>query len=585
MKRMKLAAILAAAVVAVVCAAGVTAKESADITVFRPAINPRNPKDPMVRAKVRYEKETGGKVTLILGDWGNWQSKVLTYMAAGNPIDVIFTRDADFPKFYIKGYVQPLEKYVNLDPVVDGVHIMNKQGMDNCFKYNGHYYAASHVTSNHYWIIIYNKTLMEEEGIPESRQPLALYQSGQWTWSNLRKLAVKLTKDTSGSGTIDRWGFGNWWTQGFAYMNGTSFVKSDGKGNMSLNFEDQRIQEALSFLEQAKKEGWYQQDNNIAKDGIQKRTIAMFMEREYTASTILKDSRDELAYVPLPVGPGNKNPQNIFECDGYGIGNGSKNPTYAGKYINYCLEEWYKDDMASRKKTWPQEVIDMTASMQKKAWYPGTTDSALVDIMNDFLGEIIWTGNSPSTAVAAYTPKAAALISDANKPMEKIERLPFKTLSLKFTTAKEIAAFPVFEPEKQKGVKISQAAGKDTIDGKGGLKISMDYTKDGQDVTATVSDTKSVALVGWREYKIDFDVKALKKPGDGAYVFIQVYGDPTSQWGWNTQNVTDANEVIHVTKYVTGILQNGKMGLKIGGHNMNDFVIGNLVISEKDSGK
>ena len=581
MKKIRFAAIFAAAAIAAACASGISARESADITVFRPAINPRNPKDPMVRAKVRYEKETGGKVTLILGDWGNWQSKVLTYMAAGNPIDVVFARDADFPKFYVKGYVQPLEKYVNLDPVVNGAHIINKQGMDSCFKYDGHYYIASHKTSNHYWIIIYNKTLMEEEGIPESQQPLALYQKGQWTWENLRKLAIKLTKDTSGSGTIDRWGFGNWWTQGFAYMNGTSFVKNNGNGNMSLNFSDQRIQEALSFLEQAKKEGWYQQDNNIAKDGIQKRTLAMFMEREYTASIILRDSRDELAYVPLPAGPGDKNPRNVFECDGYGIGNGSKNPAYAGKYINYCLEEWYKDDIANRKKSWPQEIIDMTPEMEKKAWYPGTTDSALVDIMNDFLGEIIWTGNSPSAAIAAYTPKAAVLVADANKPMEKIERLPFKTISLGFRSAKEVSYFPVYEPDKHPDVKITQASGSEAI-GKGGLKISMDYTKDGSDIIATISDIKNVAFVGWREYKVDFDVKALKKPGDSAYVFIQAYGDDANSWGWNTQNINDVNEVVHVTKYITGILRNGKMALKIGGHNMNDFVISNLVISEKN---
>ena len=298
------------------------AKESADITVFRPAVNPRNKKDVMVMAAERYKKETGGKVTFVLGDWGAWSTKVLSYMAAGTPIDVIFAGDSSFPMCYTKGYLQPLEKYFNMN-----YKYLNKTAEENCYKYNGHYYLASNVTSNHYWCVIYNKSLMEEEGIKESEQPYALWKAGKWDWNHLEALARKLTKDTSGSGTIDRWGFANWWTRGFAYMNGATFTTIDNKGNGTLNFNDPRIVEALTFLEKAKKEGWYQQDNNIAKDGIQNRTVAMYMEREYYAYQVATKTDDEIAYVPLPVGPQGDRNKFCFECDGYGIGNGSKNPT------------------------------------------------------------------------------------------------------------------------------------------------------------------------------------------------------------------------------------------------------------------
>src|SRR5574344_379375 len=422
-----------------------------DITVFRPAVNPRDKNDVMVRAADKYTKATGGKVQFIIGDWVGWQSKVLTRMAAGDPIDVVFARDGDFPKFVIKGYLQPLENYVNLKGLksADGKKsIISMKNEDGVFKYDGHYYAASHITSNHMWIVLYNKSLMEEEGIKESEQPYALWQAGKWDWDHLEKLAMKLTKDTAGTGSIDRWGLGNWNTQAFIYDNGGQFTVNDGKGNQTLNFNDPKVVEALTFLEKAKKEGWYQQDSNIAKDGIQNRTIAMYMEREYYASSVVSKTDDEIAYVPLPTGPSAKGDQNVFECDGYGIGNGSTHQKAAGKFIEYALQEWSIEDMKGRATTWPQEVLDLANTMlEEGGYYPGPSVSALdTDFMSAFLGEVIWTGNSPAAAIEKYTPKAQALLADANKPMGKFERLPFKGISEDFEKFKEKKIGETFTP-------------------------------------------------------------------------------------------------------------------------------------------
>lgn len=549
------------------------AKESADITVFRPAVNPRNKKDVMVMAAERYKKETGGKVTFVLGDWGAWSTKVLSYMAAGTPIDVIFAGDSSFPMCYTKGYLQPLEKYFNMN-----YKYLNKTAEENCYKYNGHYYLASNVTSNHYWCVIYNKSLMEEEGIKESEQPYALWKAGKWDWNHLEALARKLTKDTSGSGTIDRWGFANWWTRGFAYMNGATFTTIDNKGNGTLNFNDPRIVEALTFLEKAKKEGWYQQDNNIAKDGIQNRTVAMYMEREYYAYQVATKTDDEIAYVPLPVGPQGDRNKYCFECDGYGIGNGSKNPTYAAKYIEYCLDEWHKYDVDLLNKN-PQEINDLTEVVSKNPWYPARTANAIDSMLDNFLGEVVWGGNSPAAAIEKWTPKANALLQDANKPMEKIVKLPFKTITKKFDNQKELSAFPVYNPDGKSNVKISLAKGTDAID-KGSLLVTTDYEKDGADITITISDQKQLAMVGWRQYVIEFDVKALQQPGDGAYVSAEAYMDELNQFGWFKQMVDKTGTIVHVKGRITDAFLNGKLSLMIGCHNMKNFVIDNLVITE-----
>lgn len=547
--------------------------ESADITVFRPAVNPRNKNDVMVRAAAKYKEETGGKVTFVLSDWGNWQSKILTYMAAGNPIDVTFARSADFPKFYTKGYLEPLDGYVDLS-----LDYLNIPGMDANFKYDGKYYAASQKTANHHWIVIYNKTLMEEEGIPERDQPQALYERGEWDWNHLRDLAQKLTKDTTGSGTIDRWGFSNWYTQGFVYTNGVTLTNIDKSGNITLNFEDQRLVEALSFLEQAKKDGWYYQDPNVAKDGIQNRTIAMLMEREYYPASLLNSTRDELCYVPLPYGPSNKDKLNVFECDGYGIGAGSKNKTYAGKFIEICLKEWTDDDNSNRNKTWPQEIFELGKEMESKAWYPGYTESPIETIINSFLGEIVWSGNSPATAIASYEPQARALIADANTPVGKLEKLPFKTISMEFKKEKDVSTFVPMPGTEYKSTGISFE--KKGID-KGSVKFTMDYEVDGEDIIVAITDLNKCAMVGWRDYSVEFDIKAIEQPGEDAYVWCEAYDNDFHKWGWTKKSITNTDEVVHMTATVMDILQNGKVALRIGGHNMKSFMIDNLKIEER----
>lgn len=571
---MKISKKLAAVVLAAgTLFAGAFAKESPNITVFRPAVNPRNKKDVMVLAAERYKKETGGKVTFILGDWGTWQTKVLSNMAAGTPIDVIFAGDQRFPQCYTKGYLQPLEDLVDLN----GPYI-NKSGEDECFKFDGHYYLASNATSNHYWIVIYNKSLMEEEGIKEEDQPYALWKAGKWDWDHLESLARKLTKDTSGNGEIDRWGLGNWFTRAFAYMNGVTFTEIDEHGNGKLNFNDPRVVEALTFLEKAKTAGWYQQDNSICQEGIQNRTLAMYMEREYYPVNIVSKTDDEICYVPLPVGPHGDPNVYIFETDGYGIGNGSKNPTYAAKYIELCLDEWHKYDVNLLQKN-PPEINELTEIVSKNPWFPAKTANPVDTILDSFLGEIVWGGNAPAAAIEKWTPKATALLQDANKPMGKLERLPFKPISENFDKAKSVASFPVFTGDGPSQITVSSVKGKDAIS-KLSMLVDTDYERDGSDVTICITDPEVIGMVGWREYAVEFDVKALQAPGDGGYVCAEGWFDEFNKFGWTRVLVPGDGSVVHFKGKVTDVFRNGKISLRIGAHNMKKFVIDNFTITE-----
>lgn len=554
-----------------------------DIKVFRPAVNPRDHQnDVMVRAGDKYTKETGGKVTYILGDWGTVESKVLSSMAAGDPIDVVFVRDQDFPKFKVKGYLQPVDGYVDKNLKSQGINIFNYNAAEQVFKYDGKMYAASHYTSNHFWMVYYNKTLMEEMGIKLADQPKALYDAGKWDWDHMAALARKLTADTSKSGSIDRWGLGNWYTRIFAYMNGCEFTKKDAKGNLTLNFNDPKLTEALTFLENAKKAGWYQQDNSIIQDGIAQRTCAMVIGREYDPATITRKTRDEIGYVPLPHGPSVSKCKNIFECDGYGIGNGSKKQKAAGKYIEYALKEWYEDDMKNRNATWPKEILTMSTQMMKDTYYPGPTVSALDSMLDEFLGEVVWGGNSPASAVEKYTPKAQAILADANTPIGKLEKLPFKGVSQNFDklTASNISTY-MKKWEGTSTAKFSLVSGGSAIGGSGNsLKLEYNPDTDGDSCSVVLTDPTNLGIVGWRNYKVEFDAQPVGKVGKDASVYMSAYANELYQYGWITKSISSGDKV-HVTGTIQNVNQNGRIGLMIGFSGMSGVLIDNIVITER----
>ncbi len=570
MKKTKLFACMAGAIVTMATAfAG-----EWDIKVFRPAVNPRDKNDVMVRAGEKYTAETGGKVTYVLGDWGTVESKVLSGMAAGDPIDVVFVRDADFPKFQVKGYLQPIDGYVNTNMTVSGTQIFNFAAANNVFKYNGKYYAASHFTSNHAWLVIYNKTLMDEVGIKESEQPEALYKAGKWTWDAMAKLARKLTADTSRSGSIDRWGLGNWNTRIFAYMNGTEFTKNN---HTTLNFDDPKITAALSYLQTAKTEGWYQQDNSIVQDGLANRTVAMVIGREYDPATITKKTRDKLGYVPLPTGPNASKTRYVLECDGYGIGAGSKKQKAAGKYIEYALKEWYGEDIKGQTTTWPKEMVQYQKDAIKEPYYPGPSVAAIDSMLDSFLGEVVWSGNSPASAVEKWTPKAKALLADANKPMGKLERLPFTKITQDFekVSSPDGLAKP-YEGMKSAKVSITSKG----IKGKS-LEVKYDPDVDGEEGFMVMTDATKLGIVGWREYKVEFDVKVTGKVGKNATVYAKAIYDELHDYGWISKAVSDNTTVYHVTGNIKDVNQNGRIGIAIGGKNIGGMIIDNIVISER----
>ncbi len=568
MKKRTIMTVLAALVALTIVAPAAFAGD-ADIAVFRPAVNPSDKSDPFVQAMETYKAQYKAKVTLVRSDWNNWPSKIITRLAAGDPIDVIFSGAQNFPQFYTKGYAQPIDGYVDLKAKNVG-----KSSMDQIFKFGGKYYIAGNATSSQPWMVIYNKTLMDEEGIPAKSQPMALYKAGKWDWASFRDLAKKMTLDADKDGNPDRWGVSTWNHFCWIYENGTTLTTIDAKGQGKLNFDDPRLLEALVAAQQAVNEGWYNPNN--LDTGLESRKIAMYIERSWIPAQAQAKTRDEIVAVPLPFGPGNKEKKFFFMFDGYGIGAGSKKQVQAGKFIDICLQSWYKSDLAKEEK-YSKPMQELLKEMRKKPFYPEGTESLLENLKNDMIGEVVWGGIAPATVIASYKPRAQALLDDANTPPEKIERMAFKKIKIDFEDG-DISAFKAVGPKK-KSVSLSIVEGDQAIKGKS-LLVKMDQAVDGEWIEAFLTDPEKIGIVGWRNYRVSFDLKPLiAAPNADSYFYLQAQGEKGIV-GNITYKWSDPDGILTAMGEFRDIFKNGRWGLKFGGHFGGDVIIDNIEISE-----
>lgn len=562
----KIAAIL---LLASLVAAGIQAGEW-DITVFRPGVNPRDKKDPMVQAKALYEKETGGKVTLLVGDWGSTTTKIIANLAAGTPIDVFWASAEMFPRYYTKGYAQPVDGWVNLK-----TPNLNLPVMDKYFKYDGKYYLASNKGSNHSRIIMFNKTMLEELGISPKEMPDYLYKNGKWTLAAMRDLAKKVTKDTDGDGKIDRWGVGGYEYDLFLFANGSTWTTIDSKGKYRLNFDDPRFLEAMTFLEQAYKEGWFQQDNNVAATGLQRRCLAMYVEGSWYTENIQKETKDEIVAVPYPLGPSNKEKTYPFMADGYCIGAGSKKQKAAGKYMDYCLKVWDDYDKAGVKNR-AQYILDFLEEIRPNQVIVGQTTGVLEAVHPLVTGPIIWGGQNAKQTIEAVRPIAQAAVEDANEVPEVPVQLPFKEFKVDFEDG-DISAFAL-EGAGKGEARLSLVSDKRAIEGTS-LLVSLPGRKDGKE-TAVVTNADKLGVVGYRNYLISYSVKILKDPASPETAISLKVVQKNKLYGTGQKKLGTKDEVSAISETIRDVFRNGRFGLQFGVVDGVDLVIDNIKVKE-----
>jgi ABC-type glycerol-3-phosphate transport system substrate-binding protein len=179
-----------------------------------------------------FEKENPDiQVKMQIIPWGTYYDKLTLSLAYGGAPDVFILQSARFPEFASTGTIRPLtDLYAQAGPRFAQDQFTSVTWDESI--YHGVHYSLPLDTFP--MGLYYNTKLFQEAGIVDSngqaKPPTTLQEfitDGQ-----------KLTKDTTGSGRPDQWGFvitnehTNWLT--FAHQFGGDIVTPDGKeGDMS----------------------------------------------------------------------------------------------------------------------------------------------------------------------------------------------------------------------------------------------------------------------------------------------------------------------------------------------------------------
>ncbi|MCF8241392.1 MAG: extracellular solute-binding protein [Melioribacteraceae bacterium] len=167
-----------------------------------------------------------------------YENKILTSLAAGEPPDVFLLDSKSVPSFTNKKVLLDLNQYV--DELGIDTSQWFKNVTDIARRDTGLYAFPKGFTP---MVIYYNKKLFDAEGIN--------YPSSDWNWDDFLEIAKRLTKDLDGDGKVDQFGttftnyFYNWIP--WIWSAGADVVSPDGKKATGY-LNSPETEEAFQFL-------------------------------------------------------------------------------------------------------------------------------------------------------------------------------------------------------------------------------------------------------------------------------------------------------------------------------------------------
>ena len=286
--------------------------------------------DPVWSVIPEFEAATGVKVNVIAVEWGDMINTAATRVGNGEPVDLV----QSFPVYPARKIVQPIAQYLDLskDCFYDSV--------TNAFTFGGQAYAAGNDVSP--LVMYYNVDMFEANGVDLPRD---LYEAGEWTWENFRRVAKELTADTDNDGEEDQFGFGYWDTDYVSFLasNGTSNLIYNEDGTISTGYLTEAGTQTMTFLQECytvDKCMWPNSGDDTFTSGWSNGKLAMTLEFAY--AILNKSANGELSFevdwVPMPQGPSGAGDTCLAGVTGWCIGITSALPEAAAKFIEMSAE-------------------------------------------------------------------------------------------------------------------------------------------------------------------------------------------------------------------------------------------------------
>lgn len=136
------------------------------------------------------------QVEYIQGTWNSAHDYLITAFETGDVPDIFHYESSVIIDYAMRGYLTDLAPYITTEMKNDILDV----AWATVTRPNGEVGGIPFLIES--LVVLYNKSLFDEAGIvpPTIEKP--------WTWDDLRKAAITLTKDTDGNNVIDQYGAG-----------------------------------------------------------------------------------------------------------------------------------------------------------------------------------------------------------------------------------------------------------------------------------------------------------------------------------------------------------------------------------------
>lgn len=458
-------------------------------------------------AKDRWEEDTDGEVELIHnnGDWNSRYTKLTTLIATGEQLDVYWSYFMDCPTLAIKNIFLPIDEYLEETDYIDLE--MSKKA----FEFQGKTYAMATKYNYQTMVILFNKTLFENNG---ETTPLEHYEAGNWTWDTFRQTCINMTQDLNNDGVTDQYGFGTWLHHLFLPTAGLAdYIDSDIK----LTLDNPKFSKVANFIQQCGGQdktfvpgiwdsGDYFLGGNLAMYGERPSYIRTYMEQGLT---------DELDFAPFPQDPDNTSDVKYTAwVEGLSILSATLNKNASAKF----LKDYWAPAAADAEELKAQEsdVWEGYTEEQKQRLEEIKKNAYSMKSLgyNDFENQArgMWTqiyakGESVSTTVASRKPILQSILDETLAGASALGG-SFNEANVDF----EKGLAPIIE--KTEGVTSLK---------NGELTVSCPKVESGSAQPVLIhTDNSIIALPSGGKYNISVDYKLSEKLSGYNTIYFQI---------------------------------------------------------------
>lgn len=378
-----------------------TTKRQVDVSIYPKTLNGKTARillwdTPTDNDKLMYNnftKVTGCNVKFVQTTYENYAYKLSSMVASNDAPDTAFLIPRNYPSFILKDLLQPIDKYVKKDDPLLDFSAMNH------FKFNDQYWGIASKSTAEHFVVFFNKTMFDEAK-NVNKNPLELYNEGNWNWNTFADLVQKMVAKDS-SGNIVRYGLALDRVHTFMDSTGIDFVTVNGN-DLKNNIKDPRVKKAWEFIKEL---------TFVRNYGIKVANPPSFFAQGKAAMCIeghwavdrgsnnapLKSMRDKWDWVPFPKYPDGQSYQPI-EAGVWGVPYRSKNPE-AGYYLaRWVIDPASLDGVEGAEK--PNQYRTKADVDRLEVVYASNKFSTMtVGILGDALWDLWWDLLNPENQV------------------------------------------------------------------------------------------------------------------------------------------------------------------------------------------